>query len=231
MIEKFKNLVDTLKNSLPTEAPLLISKAIDPSRALILREACLHRICELAESAYEDFAKDRLVAAFIMARAIMETESLFWAFLDEIEQSLKNKNIDEIRAFLSKALAGVKATQAKEMGRELDPLHVLKLVRDKMGKKITHYYNQYEALSEFSHPNAAGLNETYARIDWDQQKVFFGINKERVHANLALPPLVGSIEAFLYKYDESAKLLEEFVNLCEVLLENQPSQEPIKDQV
>lgn len=223
MLEKLKNISDTLKNSLPIEAPLLVSKAIDPCRALVLREACLHRISELVESAYEDFSKDRLISAFIVARAIMETESLFWTFLDKIEQSLKTKNIDEIRTFLSKALAGVKATQAKKLGRTLDPVHVLKLVRDEMGKNIAHYYDHYEALSEFSHPNAAGLNESYARIDYDQLKVFFGLNKDRVHADLALPPLVGSLEAFLIKYDESAKLLEDFVSLCEMLLENQQS--------
>lgn len=44
----------TLKNSLPREASLLICKAIDPSRALILHETCLYRISELAESAYEN---------------------------------------------------------------------------------------------------------------------------------------------------------------------------------
>lgn len=229
MMERLNGLVLTLKNSLPTEAPLMLCKAIDPSQALILRETCLYRISELTESAYEDFAKGQLISAFIMTRAIMETESLFWTFLDEIEEALKNKNIEKIRVFLSMALTDVKATQAKEMGRELDPHHVLKLVRDKMGKKITHYYNQYEALSEFSHPNAAGLNETYARIDYDQAMVFFGINKSRVHANLALPPLVGSIEAFLERYDESAKLMEEFVILCEKLFENEQAQECLKE--
>lgn len=228
-MERLNGLVLTLKNSLPAEAPLILCKAMDPSRALILRETCLYRISELTESAYEDFAKDRLIPAFIMTRAIMETESLFWTFLDEIEEALKNKNIEKIRVFLSMALTGAKAKQAKEMGRELDPHNVLKLVRDKMGKRITYYYNQYEALSEFSHPNAAGLNETYARIDYDQAMVFFGINKSKVHANLALPLLVGSIEAFIARYDESAKLMEEFMILCEKLLENEQTQECLKE--
>jgi len=221
MMEKLKELATALKSNLPKQAPHLICKAVDPSRALILRETCLYRISELVESAHENFAKDRLIAAFIMTRAIMETESLFWAFLDEIEEALKNRNIEKIRLFLSMALAGVKTSQAKEMGMELKPHHVLELVRDKMGKKITFYFNQYETLSEFSHPNAAGLNQTYARIDNDQAMVFFGLNKSRVHANLALPPLVGSIEAFLYKYNESAKLLEKFVVLCEELFDGQ----------
>ena len=75
--------------------------------------------------------------------------------------------------------------------------------------------------NEFSHPNAAGLNKSYARINYDQLKVFFGINKDRVHANLALPALVGSLEAFLIKYDEPAKLMEDFLSLCETLLKSQ----------
>jgi len=57
--QKLKNISDTLKNSLPIEAPLLISKATDPCRAFVLREACLHKISELIESAYENFLSVR----------------------------------------------------------------------------------------------------------------------------------------------------------------------------
>lgn len=224
MLVKLKELVDSLKKSLPLEAPLFISNAIDPNRALVLREACLYRISELTESAYENFAKGRVVSAFIMTRAIMETESLFWTFLDKIELSLKTKNIDDIRIFLTKALTGVKATQAKAMGREIEPLHVLKLVRDNMGGKIPLYYEHYETLCEYSHPNAAGLNDTYARLDWIQKKVFFGINNDKVNSKLALPLLIISIEAFINEYDRSAKLLGDFIVLCEILLKDQPLQ-------
>lgn len=228
MIKQLQNILATLKNSLPNQAPLIISEAIDPSRALILRETCLYRITELTESAYEAFKKGNLITAFILSRAIMETESLFWSFLDEVEKSIKIGNIEKVRDFLSQALTGARASLAKEAGRNLKPPHVLELVRDQMGKKISHYFEHYEVLSEFSHPNAAGLNETYARIDYDQKKVFFGVNKERVHENLALGPLVGSLEAFIIRYDASAKLMEEFIILCEEIIRKMEALDSIK---
>jgi hypothetical protein len=60
-LETLKGIVTILETSLPREIPLDISKTIDPCRAHILREACLHRIAELASSACDAFCKNRLI--------------------------------------------------------------------------------------------------------------------------------------------------------------------------
>lgn len=45
---------------LSSEIPFDFSAAIDPLRAVVFKEACLYRIAEIAESAYQAFAKDNL---------------------------------------------------------------------------------------------------------------------------------------------------------------------------
>ncbi len=106
------SLVDTLNGSLSKEMPLDFSLSIDPPRSVALREACLHRTAEIAESAYEAFVKERLVVAFILSRSFMETEALFWAFVEELDNAIQTRKIDKIRQFLSKSLVGVTAAPA-----------------------------------------------------------------------------------------------------------------------
>lgn len=227
LIKELKNIVDTLNNSLPKEAPFDFSFSIDPIRALVLREACLYRVAEIAESAYEDFVKDRLVAAFILSRAFMETETLFWTLIDQLETAIKARKIDDIRKFLTDCLIGVKSEQLKQFKNPKDPnlittpTNILTLI-EKMGKKIRYYPLHYASLSEFSHPNAAGTVDAYVLLDHAARMARFGKNRSKLIHELALPQLVGSLQGFLSGYDYSAKLLKAFVPLCEELLAGSP---------
>lgn len=208
--------------------PLAFSFSIDPPRCVVLRETCLYRIAEIAESTYEAFEKDRLIVAFSLSRAFMETEALFWSFIDELENSIQTRNIDKIRQFLSKCMVGVKNTVLKQFKSPenisliLDPINVLNCI-DKMEKQVTHYRLQYDSLSERAHPNAAGTVDAYATVDWEAKIVRFGKNKSKLAPELALPQLVASLKGFLRGYDYSASLLEQFTPLCEELLEKSPS--------
>jgi hypothetical protein len=216
--EALKDIVAILKNSLPREIPLAISKAIDPCRAHVLREACLHRIAELADSAYDAFRKNKLITAFTLCRSVMETEALFWEFITMLENALEKKSISKVRKFLTKAMMGAKVQTGNGIS-SMTPHHVLTLVRDGMGKQIKGYFNQYEFLSEFAHPNAAGVIKAYVQLDWEKHVAYLGLNQEKIFPDLALPKLVGSLQAFIQCYDNSAKLLSQFISLCESLLE------------
>ncbi len=76
LLDDLQNISSLLKASLPREAPLFFSKSIDQVRALHLREACMHRISELVESACDAFKKGNAMSGYILARAIMETFAL-----------------------------------------------------------------------------------------------------------------------------------------------------------
>jgi hypothetical protein len=224
-IGQLKNLVDILNNSLSNEIPFDFSVAIDPFRAVVVREACLHRIAEISESAYEAFSKDNLVVALILSRAVMETEALFWGFVNELEGALKSGNIEKIRKFLTGCLIGVKSPQIKLLKSPenvdliIDPINILTFI-DKMKKKITHYRLHYDSLSEFSHPNAAGTVDSYVSLDHEARVARLGKNRAKLVPELALPQLIGSLTMFLDVYDNSAKLLEQFTFLCNDLLKD-----------
>jgi hypothetical protein len=217
-LETLKDSVAVLENSLPKEIPLAISKAIDPCRAHVFREACLHRMAELAGSAYDAFHKNTLITAFTLCRSVMETEALFWEFITMLETALEKKSISKIRKFLTKAMLGVKIPTGDGTS-SMTPHHVLTLVRDGMGKHIKGYFNQYEFLSEFAHPNAAGVIKAYVKLDWEKHVAYLGLNQEKISPDLALPKLVGSLQAFIQIYNNSAKLLSQFIPLCESLLD------------
>lgn len=228
-LEQLKNLVDILNNSLPSEVPFDFSVAIDPLRAVVFREACLHRIAEISESAYQAFGKDNLIAALILSRAIMETEALFWGFVSELEEALKSRNIEKIRKFLTGCLLGVKSPQLKLLKSPenvdliIDPTNILTLI-DKMNKKIPHYRFHYDSLSEFTHPNAAGTVDAFVSLDHEARIARLGKNRSKLVPELALPQLNAALTAFLDVYDYSAKLLEQFTPLCDELLRSSASE-------
>jgi len=224
LLKELNLKIEKLKCSLPQKTPILFCKSVDPSRAMIFREACLHRITELCESAYDAFAKKRLITAFILCRAFMETETLFWSFIDMLKNSLQTRKTDEIRNFLSKCLAGIKDKEIKkfrnpeESNKVPDPINVLTLIQKTMGNAIKHYPLHYASLCEFTHPNAAGTVDAYVAYDWKENIATFRTNTEKLKEEQALPHLVASLEAFICLYNESATQLEEFIELCESLV-------------
>lgn len=204
-IQALEERIKTLKNSFPENLPINSFKEINLLRSVWLRESIFHRITELAESAYESCIKDKLISAIILTRAIMETEAFFDFFSDKLEGATDSKNTD-LNDFLTIAFRGVHKDTAKELGRESAP-NTLKYI-DNMDKKIPFYRKQFEFLSEFSHPNSAGVSRSFSKIDHENQKIIFGANREKLDINFVIKQLITSLDWFMLEYDRSAELLE-----------------------
>ncbi len=230
LLDDLQDIVDHyLKPSLLKEAPVFISSSIDPARALLLREACFHRITELAESACDAFKKGNTVAGYLLARAIMETFALFWYFMDKVSNALKDGDVEDLRIILTRMMVGVKVEKAKdaiveglgkakeEMGKTLDPIHVMDLIRH-VSKKHPSFMDHYEFLCEISHPNAAGLLKAYVRNDWDKKTIYFGKEQGSFGSHLEsdLQALVISLEGFMDLYDDSVEVFVRFKDWCDV---------------
>jgi hypothetical protein len=229
LLDDLQSIVNLLKSSLPKEAPIFISKSIDPARALHLREACIHRITELAESACDAFKSGNNVAGYLLARAIMETFALFWYFTDKVRDALKDEDVEKVRAVLTRMMVGAKVEKAKDaivgvlgktkeaMGKSLDPIHVLDLIRH-LAKEIPPFMDHYEFLCEVAHPNATGLLKAYVRNDWDKGVSYFGREQGSFGSHLEsdLQALIVSLEGFMDLYADSAELLLKFQKACEM---------------
>ena len=103
------------------------------------------------------------------------------------------------------------------MGKSLDPIHIMDLLRH-VAKKIPPFMDHYEFLSEVSHPNAAGLLKAYVKNDWGKKTAYFG--KEHgsfgSHLESDLQALIVSLKGFMNLYDDSSLLLQDFMQLCEI---------------
>lgn len=217
-----KQKIKMLNNSLPRKVPMDIFSNINLLRAILLRESIYHRIKEFAESGYDDCRKDRLIAALVIARALMETEALFTTFIDKLKHAIESNLFDEFeKNFLTKALRGARSAVAKTFGR-LDAINVLTFV-DKMNKKINGYADQYNFISEFSHPNSAGLNKSYSKLDWKNKEIIFGNNREKIDIDFVIKQLINSIDNFITEYNISATLLEQYRKLKEACQNKQQS--------
>lgn len=210
-IKSLKEIIFDLNQKLIYE--ISYSSCSDLNKAMIFREACLHRIHELASTALECFIRQHIVSAFIICRAIMETESLFWYLIDEIKEHIKKNDLQSINKILKQVLAGTKSDRLKNTHSLPDPIHVLKLVRDKFGKKINYYFDHYESLSEFAHPNAMGISRAYVNLDKTNMKAIFSKSGLNIPLHLALPPLIGSLRFFLQGYEESEEVISTLLEL------------------
>lgn len=161
----------------------------------------------------------------------METFALFWYFMDKVSAALKVGDVEDLRVILTRMMVGARVEKAKdviveglektkeEMGKSLDPVHVMDLIRY-VSKKIPPFMDHYEFLCEVSHPNAAGLLKAYVRNDWDKGIVYFGKENSGFSGHLGsdLQALIVSLEGFMDLYDDSASILGSFAALSESLL-------------
>ncbi len=183
----------------------------------MIRESSAHRIAELSRSAYNALSIGSYVTAYILCRAIMETESLFFSMFIEVEKALETNSIQNLEKFLDKCVFGAKSRISKEHGREYDPIHVLNTVRDKMDKNFPGYFDHYEFLSEFSHPNSSGLINAYVKINYDEGIIKFGKELGILKMEYVLKPLITSLSMFIDGYNEFANLLKKLISFCETL--------------
>lgn len=193
LLDDLQKVVDTLKANLPKQAPLLFSKSTDPLRALHLREACYHRITELAESACGAFKKGNNVSGYILARAVMETFAFFYYFVSKVSEAIACEDAEELREALSKIVMSLKA----------------QIVKDGMEEGLgVAFQDSYDFLCEVTHPNVGNLIKAYVKNDWSEKLAYFGKEEGSLGSHLAsdIEALVVLLEEFL-KLNAAAALL------------------------
>ena len=212
MFSTLEKKIIILNNSCPDPIPMNISTNIDINRAAMLRECIFYRIKELAEGIFEQCKQNRLVSAITLQRTFMETEALFGLFIDKLLKSINTKNFNDFKDLLEINLLGARSDIATKKFNRPNSINVLTYI-DQMNKKIPNYRNYYDFLSEFAHPNSAGLCKIYSKIDWNNKTISFGNNRERIDINIIPKQLNISLDWFINEYSESADLLDQLLKL------------------
>lgn len=172
-----------------------------PFKTTSLREALAHRVAELSMVAVDLYECRKLVPAFVITRAVVETVAMTYWLHQRVGEFLQSKDVNCLDEFLTKAMLG-----SRDGITSLESYNVLTAV-DKMDKEWNGFRKMYDWLCEFTHPNWSGTMGAYGRMDREAFALSLGSENGRAPIVLGLAPFVASLELFEHYYNDLADQL------------------------
>jgi hypothetical protein len=191
--------------------PVAMSRSKLPFKALSYRETLTWRMTELGRCALEHFKQDKVAAAVLLTRAVVETTASLWFLRKKIAAAVKAAELGDIDNYLMKLAFGTK--QWEEFPAAINVLTFV----DSVEKEVEGFRKQYDSLSEIAHPNYAGTTGLFSTTDYENILISFGPNsKQTFNAKLAgMANLSSALGIFEHCYNKMADELPAFVELCE----------------
>ena len=206
-----KKITAEFRQNLPKRiyAASLSVKSKIPFKAVPLREVLFYRITELAEVACALYEEKKIVSAFIITRAVMETAAVLYWLHTQIQAVVESKELGDVDTFLMRALFGW-----RDATMPAQAFNILKAI-DEVEKQFTGYRGLYDALSEFTHPNWSGVHGAYAKTDRENFLENLGPEFTELPLVIGLKPLPASLEVFKFYYDQLSEIFPEFIKICD----------------
>jgi hypothetical protein len=171
-----KSLVKGLSKELLGSTPKVLLKAT------LAYECLVRRTVDIAEGISFGLNTTNLVVAFTMGRSLIETAAILSYLTDGIETAIESGDLMKVDRLLQQCLFGSRhpTYQGIGFGQALNVLTLIeKLDRSIFGKgKEPQWKEHYEYLSEFAHPNGAGLIYLNAE-HLDPSNSFFSEEEQR----------------------------------------------------
>lgn len=213
-LERATQLATGLSKALaPAVDPATVSKVAKiPFKVLLLRELFAYRLAELSTSACDLFSDGRNIAATTLTRGALEAVAGLF-FLDRrTRKCLDQKALGYFSEFVNRLLLGSRNPKAK-----YEAYNVLNAI-DELDKLIPSFRRAYDMCSEFAHPNADGMINSYGRMD--HQTLLFNLDPRKYQPPVdgIVPVLAAGLELFIHVYDEMPAYLPGFAKLCEAEL-------------
>jgi hypothetical protein len=176
---------------------------------------------ELARTACDALERDDFATAAILTRAVTENAALAWMLLDLLEKRA-SYSPQQLNDKLMRMLAG-----SGLWDEAPKPVHVLDCLR-KMDKTIPGVLQSYDQLSEFAHPNWAGVSGLYSKIDKPNFTVNFGRGLQLADEtrDMITKTLLGSLGGFEYAYNRISDLMPAFLAELESIWPDEPGCQP-----
>jgi hypothetical protein len=230
LVDEIRGRLNLLESNLPKRvdgwALSQLSKL--PFKVLVYREALSWRMVELGRAAFEEFEKDRLVAAIVLTRAAVETSAALWYLCAKVDASVESAEVGDIDDYLMKMSMGIATDPPTDAstGEPITPRPIkIGKFLDRVEKDINGFNRQYGYLSEYVHPNWIGTVYLYSKFDKENGAADFGQNirepdgtKHTCVNNLSVALLM-----FERSYNRMADLIPSFTKLCEDRLRNAAS--------
>lgn len=223
LMNEIKERLSAIEASLPRQMDILAvsPRSKLPFKALSYRETLIWRMAELSQSAYEEFASERLASAIILTRGAVETCAALWYLKTRVSAAVKAGSTGDIDSYLTRLFGGNRID--KDMPQAINVLNFV----DSVEKDLEGFRHQYDILSEYAHPNWSGTTGLYSRIDQEAFSVAFGSNPR----NLPSPKHVGVINLsvalglFEHTYNALGEEYAAFVRVCEEAIDKTPRSE------
>ncbi len=212
--------VASFKSSLPRRVdPAEFSpKAKTPFSVLTYREGLLHRVTELADNAAELYRTPaKAISAIILTRAAQETFALLYVLNSKMETVISTEKLGDFHMYLMTNTFGYRI----ESDDDLPVMPNILGAIDKVDKVMDGSFRKsYESLSEYCHPNCAGVHSAYVKIDKENIWADIGSTFTEESVETKIGVLLGTLELFEHYYNEVSSKMSEFIKICESELES-----------
>jgi len=231
LMDEIQRDLELLESSLPKRVDgwALSQMSKLPFKVMVYREALAWRMAELGRAAFEEFEKDRLAAAIVLTRAVVETSAALWYLCGKVETSVRSSEVGDIDDYLMQMSMGIAPDPPTdpETGEVLTPPRPIRVGKflDRVEKDITGFKRQYGYLSEYAHPNWAGTVYLYSKFDKENATADFSKNIREPDGTKVIGTGNLSVALLLFErsYNRVADLIPEFTKLCEERLKKAAS--------
>jgi hypothetical protein len=217
LITEIRGGLEEMESSLPSRVDAMVSPESKlPFKALIYRAALIWRMAELSRGAFENFANNQLARAILLTRAAVETAAALWYLCAKLDAAVKAGAVGDIDDYLMKLAMGSRTDSAMPQA-----ISVLTFV-DRVNKDVEGFRDQYDRLSEFSHPNWAGTALLYSKPDPPNLWTDFGQNIRGIDGprEVGIMNLSVALMFFKMSYNRVADNMPAFIALCEGRIKN-----------
>lgn len=199
-----KQFASTIRNCLPKElhARSFTLKSKLPYKASSFREVLIHRVSDLADVAVDLYESNRLVPAFVITRAVVETTAVVYWLHQKSQEFIEKQDENTFDEFLMKGMLG-----SKDKTTKYESYNVLTAV-DHLDKEFPGLRDMYNTLCEFTHPNWSGVMGSYSIVEKEKYLLHLGKGHHEPPLAFGLAPLIGGLSMFQHYYNELAEVLK-----------------------
>lgn len=187
-----------------------------PHKTSVLLQVGLRRALELTKAAVREVNAHALLSSFVTTRALFETACVMfytWKRVEIVLASRSSSNLEELDDDVMQLLMG---GRDKDWGGPIQAKSILTVI-DHVARVFKQARKHYDGLSEFAHPNYAGMLDMYNRPDNQGQRAIFidpwKDNLDRLPMLLAR--VLMSLTIINFVLQNCKGRLPDFIRLCE----------------
>lgn len=209
-IDEARQAAEVFRSNLPhiVDGRSFTLESKNPFKAMVLREAMIHRVSSLADGAVSEFQDGRWVSATVLVRAIVETAAVLHSLESRVSRALDMRNDGELTEFLRRTMVASRSEPDLP-----EAINVLGLI-DKVDRDFRGFRRAYDQLSEYCHPNWCGALGAFSELDGENRTVSFAAFDRSNARSASISGLMGALVVAQHAYNSSglriAQLSEAF---------------------